>query len=151
MNSHTPPPMSARKPAQQPLPPKPKRQWKLPTAIGATALLIGVGIGTSAAGGVPETPEPEVITETETVTEEVEVEVEVERTPQSCLTAIDYAEEAIGYSSDIINTLSVGIEYYLDGDISGIEASTAQVESLTGDVERITPDYQAARDDCRSK
>lgn len=140
---------------QQPqfAPMKPKKDKKKIWLIAGGALVLmslGFGMGQSAAGEESSTPPvqaeaPEVKTETKTVTEEVEVE----KTPQSCIDALDYGDELIGYFSEALESAADSMGYAMDFDWDSLDGETAKLEKLTPKVEEARSNYDTAAAECR--
>ena len=153
---------------ESPAPASTKRN-KWPAVLAVGAFLLGVGVGAAGAGGAeppaamtkPEpaptvtvtadAPEPEVITETVTVS------------PDSCILALDRAEETFGVTVELAEIVSkMLVEVFPDAvmsaylqDTAGIEAATADLTRLTGDIDKLTAkvekiDYNGPADECRS-
>lgn len=115
-------------------------------ALGAVFGLIlvgasGYGIGQSSADTV-------VKTETETV--EVEVEVEVEKASQSCVDALDYAEDIIHTAAVGMSTAGDMIEAAGTFNVPALEAGTETLNSLTDEVDELNVLYFANASACRA-
>lgn len=113
-------------------------------ALGAVFGLIlvgasGYGIGQSSADTV-------VKTETETV----EVEVEVEKASQSCVNALDYAEDIIHTAAVGMSTAGDMIEAASTFNVPALEAGTETLSSLTDEVDELNVLYFANASACRA-
>lgn len=118
-----------------------KKSIIIPTAVGVVALFIGVGIGTS------DQPEPEVRTETKTVTKEVEVEVV--KVPESCVAAIDGANETMAHLGDALVTASDGVMLAFNRDAAGMESLTADLDGIKASVDASRDQYIIDAADCK--
>lgn len=74
----------------------------------------------------------------------------VKETPQSCIDALGYAEEAIMISADNMDTFSTTIDYIMAGDIDGVNSQTARLDANTDKIEAITGPYKTAAASCRA-
>jgi hypothetical protein len=140
-------------PSENARPPKaPKKKWfrrpaVLLTVFGLGCALVGGGIGAS---GKPEpvtvtkeVPGPErVVTKTETK--------EVEVTPQSCLTALDLAEQGFDYASEAMGYMSAAMTAAGNIDLAGVQQASADLKTVTPKMEALAPKANAAKAECRA-
>jgi hypothetical protein len=119
-----------------PAPPK-RRLWRTRAVVIAAVVgaLLGIGAGTAAQ------PEPSTVTRIEGV---------LEVAPQSCLEALDLADEGFGYAGEALQASADGFDAASRFDVAGIEAATERIELAGDHVEGIITDYQAAKAECRS-
>ena len=75
----------------------------------------------------------------------------VERTPESCIKALDLIQEATGYMADQMGVLADNIYPLAYRDLDQIEANTAKVEALTKKIDVLTEPTRVQVDECRSK
>jgi hypothetical protein len=120
-----------------PKPPIYRRKWAQIVGTGFLAFILGAALAASSP------PEPTVIEvpggepkiETKTVTKTKTVEVE--RTPQSCLTALNIASEAFTKAGDALIAASAG--------------DSTQFQRFVSWAEEQKPELTVASLDCRSK
>ena len=129
-----------------PTPPQPKVPIKLLTvAAGAAfgALCVGVFIGTTAnmatTAKAPQTPitvtaEPQVIT----------------KAPESCLLAIDHANDLMDMYREVILISGDSIGYVLDGDVQGLDTNTDLLNGLKVEVDAALNNYNLAVAECQT-
>lgn len=112
---------------------------------------LGVSIGSGAEDGAPATAEPvvkEVKVEVpgETITETVEVEV----VPQSCLDALDDADDVMLLAAEGFDASSRGFYAAAEFDIASLEAATADLNGLAPQMRQSVDAYRATANQCRS-
>lgn len=146
------------------------RMRKVTEVFGVTAAVVialGLGVGIGGAGQRTATAEPSptlspvpsptptpssVPTVTVMAKPEVKtVTVEVEKTPASCLAALDLASEGIGYMTETMNLSTSSIRAAGNYDIETIRSNLAKVNDLAAKVEAITPRMATQVAACRAK
>ena len=135
----------------------PKSGWskKKTLLAGAGVLLFGIIIGSCGASGGTETTSTPAPTETETVEvpgpeRVVEKEVEVPVTPDSCLEALDLAEQGFDLASQTISIMNDALQAAANLNVAGIESATAQLEVLQPELESIVGPMNEAKAECRA-
>ena len=130
-----------------PTPPQPKVPIKLLTvAAGAAfgALCVGVFIGTTAnmatTAKAPQTSAPI------TVTAEPQV---ITKAPESCLLAIDHANDLMDMYREVILISGDSIGYVLDGDVQGLDTNTNLLNGLKVEVDAALNNYNLAVAECQ--
>jgi hypothetical protein len=116
-----------------PAPPK-RRLWRTRAVVIATVVGALIGIGAGAAIQ----PEPSTVTKTEAVA------------PQSCLDALDLADEGFTYAGEAMGAASDGFDAASRFDIAGLKAASGRITAAGDKIQGITGAYQAAKADCRS-
>lgn len=124
-----------------------------------TLLLTGVGvvgiiIGSAATGGAPE---PEVVVEEKVVEKEVpvekivekEVEVVTEKTPASCIDALDLAEEINQINVQVHELSASSFDAVSSFDYAKVNSNSSKVSSLTPKLTELVSDYNAKSGVCR--
>jgi hypothetical protein len=114
-----------------PAPPK-GRLWRTRALVIAAIVagLVGAGVGAATR------PEPTTTT--------------VAVAPQSCLDALDLADQGFTYAGEAMGAASDGFDAASRFDIAGLKDASARITAAGGKIEGITADYQAAKADCRS-
>lgn len=127
-----------------------QKRWAWP-AVAAAALLVGTGIGSATQ------PEPTTQTVTQTKVRTVPgptktvVKTDVqEKTPASCLTALDYADQGFGYASESMGYAQEGFEAVSNLDIDKLQQVTPKLQRVNEKIGSLAPKYRAAKDACRS-
>jgi hypothetical protein len=118
-----------------PAPPK-RRLWRTRALVIAAGIAAVIGAGAGAATQ----PEPNTVTKTEIV----------EVAPQSCLDAIDLADEGFTYSAEAMDAAADGFGAASRFDVAGLNAASDRISAAGGKIQGITADYQTAKADCRS-
>jgi len=132
-----------------PQPPKqPKRFGWIAAGLFALGGLTvgGLAAGTTATNSAASMPAP-VPTATVTTTTPAE---EVETTPQSCLDALDYADEGFGYASKVIGHVRDAIDAIMIYDVAGVRRSTVKIEKVSDKMGNLAPKYNSAKSECRA-
>ena len=134
---------------------KRKRVW-VPVAV---LLSFGTGVG-AGGGGADSTPKTvtvekrvEVPGPERVVTKEVpgpERVVTVTKTPASCITALDRADEGFTYAADGFGFAAVGFEAIRLNDVASVKRATAGLEGVGAKVGILMPKYRAANEACRA-
>ena len=123
----------------QPLaPPKKKRRWLVPAAAAFVALVVGYGMGsTDSSEAEPATTKTETVTETQTV----------EVAPQSCLDALDAADQvrkdaAKGFDLTIRFTeiSQQWPDLVLRAAQAGATLDSAEISAITSEIDGMTTD-----------
>ena len=134
---------------------KQKRVW-VPVAV-LLSFGIGVGAGSGGADSTPKTvtvekrvevPGPERV-----VTKDVpgpERVVTVTKTPASCITALDRADEGFAYSADGFGFAADAFKATSLNDVAGIKRANAGLEGVNTKVGILVPKYLAAKEACRA-
>lgn len=119
--------------------------------IGGFALF-GIGAGAGAAGGAPEavTVEKRVEVPVEKVVTK-EVKVDVEKTPASCIRALDLAGEAMGIMAQVADLGGDTAIAAGTGNVRELNSITAQLEALNVEIVDLNAPTATAASDCRSK
>jgi hypothetical protein len=118
-----------------PAPPK-RRLWRTRAVVIAATVGALIGIGAGAATR----PEPSTVTRTEAV----------EVAPQSCLDALDLADEGFTYAGEAMGAASDGFDAASRFDVDGLNAASDRITAAGDKIQGITAAYQAAKADCRS-
>jgi hypothetical protein len=121
------------------LPPAPPKRWLWRTRAVVTAAVVGALLGIGA--GTAAQPEPSTVTRIEGV---------LEVAPQSCLDALDLADEGFTYAGEAMGAASDGFDAASRFDVAGLNDASARIRRAGDQIESITADYQAAKADCRS-
>jgi len=125
---------------------KPPRRWLKPGLV-AVGILLAYAIG--AAGG-GETPVPAAMpAPTVTVTEPAPPAGVVERTPQSCLDALDYADEGFGLAAKVIGYMEPAIQAVLTMDAAKMNQITHKIDAVNKKMDKVGPAYRDAADECQ--
>lgn len=125
-------------------------------ALGAAGALLVFGLGAATASGgkgsaQAAAPEPKPApTVTVTAPAPEPVVKTVEKTPQSCLDALDRAGAAIGFMSDIGPLSGKAVQAAFIRDAAGLEAITSQVQALNDRLKKATPGIASASQECRA-
>lgn len=90
------------------------------------------------------TPAPTV-----TVTAEP-VEVEVEKTPDSCLRALDLADEGFDITFRVFGYFGPAIQAVLDMNLSKMNQINRKIRKATKRMGKIGPKYNAAKAECKA-
>lgn len=104
-------------------------------AATLTTGAIGVFIGTTLT-------EPDVVTRTETV--------EVATVPDSCLTALDHADESLDLSAEGFVILAGGFDAASRFDLDGVEQTARDMRDLNPLMGDASAAFRSARDECRA-
>ncbi|NLE17168.1 MAG: hypothetical protein GX632_01340 [Propioniciclava sp.] len=161
--------------ASQPLPsmplspaPKKKAWWKTTPAIAGVSLLLGVGLGNAAGGGgsgaaapapaptvtvTAPAPAPEPVPTVTVTAEATQTETIVEKTPESCLKALDLAGEIMdAVATEHLEMSEAAFTASQTGDvITFAERISEAMGKLTDTSNRLQPQVLVAASDCRSK
>ena len=70
--------------------------------------------------------------------------------PQSCLAALDMADEAMGIAADGFSTSTDMMGAIFDSDYMELESLTRDLDGLTDRMNEISPKYNKAKSDCRA-
>jgi hypothetical protein len=106
-----------------------------------------LGAGMAGAGQTP--PAPQTV-EVPGPVKEVVKEVKVEKTPQSCLAALDLADQGFKYSSEAMRAAADGFHAAARFDVSGIEAANADLTAVNEKMSAMAPDLQTQKAECRA-
>lgn len=129
------------------IPPQPKVPIKfLAIAAGAAfgALCVGVFIGTTA--NMATTSKASQPSAPITVTAEPQV---ITKAPESCLLAIDYANDLIDMYREVILISGDSIGYVLDGNVQGLDTNTDLLNGLKVEVDATINNYDLAVAKCQ--
>lgn len=120
---------------------------------------VAIALALTACGGDP-APVPTV---TATVTAEplpavtvtpapiVKVETKtVNKTPQSCLDAIDYGEQGFDLAAESAEAAVAGFQAIADQDISAMEDVTQTIQSINGRLSETGDKWNASKTECRN-
>jgi hypothetical protein len=117
----------------------------LATAVIALTIGAAGASGSTAAAEVP-TPTP---TATVTVPGPTET-VTVEKTPASCLTALDLADKGFGFASEGFSAASDALTAVSNMDVAGIEDANVKLGDTAASFGTLAPEYAAAKAECRA-
>jgi len=73
-----------------------------------------------------------------------------EVTPDSCLRALELADEGFGYAADGMNATGRIFTAVTELDVDAIRAATAEIGTAADGMGPLVAQYHAARDDCRA-
>lgn len=128
---------------------------RIVTGVGL-ALAFGVGAAAgsgSADDGAPATAPPpeEIVKEVEVPVEVVKTEtVEVEVVPQSCLDALDDADDVMLLAADGFDASSRGFYAASEFDVASLEAAAADLNGLAPQMSQSVDAYLVTANQCRS-
>ena len=142
MSNQFPSPAQYDAPMPVAVPPKPSKLKRFGLPVGL--LLLGLMLG-GVVGAVAK-PDPPVQVQEKIV----EKKVEVPTTPQSCLTAITYAEQIISSSGRTVGVFVDVLDAVKTFNAAKITALSPKIDDETTLITGITPKYQSARDSCRA-
>ena len=74
----------------------------------------------------------------------------VEKTPQSCLDALDYADQGFEYAAKVLGYVEDAINAILSYDVARINRITDKVNGVSEKMGDLSPKYNAAKTDCRA-
>lgn len=138
-----------QQPQYAPMQPK-KDKKKIWLYAGGALVLMSLGFGMGQGASAEEAAEPAPVeAKTETVTETVTEEVE--KTPQSCIDALDYSDELTGYFSEALGVAADSMEHATTFDWDALDEDTAELERLTPLVETARSNYDTAAAKCRTR
>jgi hypothetical protein len=134
-----------------PQPPKKKDHTLLIVcAILGSVLLVLVLLGSCVASlGTPSSKPNSPPAPAATVTATAPATV-VEKTPQSCLDALDYADQGFGIAAKVIGYMEPAIRAVFSMDTAKIEQITRKINKQTEKIDKVGPKYQAAKAECRA-
>ena len=110
-------------PAAQP-PSKSKTRWVLPVALLVGGLIVGGAVGAS-------TRKTSIIT------------------PDSCITALDLANEGFSAAADAIGAATDGMTAASKFSSSGLSRASDDMEEASDEIVALAPKYKAAEQECR--
>jgi hypothetical protein len=128
-----------------------RRHW-LALVLVLVALFVGVGIGS----GSPQTVAgPERIVNVPGPERVVNHDVPgpervVEKSPKSCLLALDLADTGFGYSQDAMTIVAAAFEAISNGDVEGLTTETGKLKGVSDKFTVLAPKYNAAKAECRA-
>lgn len=70
--------------------------------------------------------------------------------PQSCLDALDYADQGFGYAGTGMQAASDGFAAVARGDLDGVLEATRVMKETTPKLTALAPQYNAAKAACRA-
>ena len=132
-----------------------KKTWVVVSGAATLAFIVGAGVGAS---NPAPAPEPKVVTKTVTKTETKEVE----KTPLSCLKALDEAQSAFQIVANVVEATSdyptmVGeaAQAGFDADADALDDILKRMEKVTDTLSSSTSklnkiDFAASAEACRS-
>jgi len=130
------------------------RHAKRPGRWRALLILVGIGVFTLSGCGQTAAPEASGSTPTVTVTAvpkpKATVTKEVKVTPDSCLLALDLADEGFGYAADALNAASDGFTAIGNFDLDAMDAASSDMNAATSKISRISDKYNSAKAKCRA-
>ena len=107
-------------------------------------LLFGVVIGSCTSGGSDRTTTADA--PTVTVTKEAEVSV----VPESCLNALDSADQGFELAGEALLIMGQAFEAISQADVATLEDALAAMDSVTAETEPVLTEYRAQAESCRS-
>lgn len=130
--------------------PKPKGKWytKPLVWVPAIALVCGLAIGSGSASAQTVEVEKRVEVPVEKI---VNRTVEKEVTPESCIKAIDTAQQALFYSADSMGIFNEAMQAASTMDVAGIYAASSKLEALNPKISALTEPMRVSVADCRAK
>lgn len=121
-----------------PTPPKQQAWWKKAVVIlPIGAFILGSGLGAM--------NKPDPVTVPGPTVEKI-----VEVTPQSCLTALDHAEQGFTYAALIITYLNDGVQAAGKLDADGLNEASGKMALVNPKLEALVPKSKAAASECRA-
>jgi hypothetical protein len=123
------------------------KKFLLYTVAAALGLFAGIGIGAASdsGGSTVAAPTPTVtatVTKTDTVTKT--------STPDSCLLALDLADEGFGLAVQAMEAASDGFTAVAEYDITALEEVNDRISGLGEEIGEKADPYNAAKAECRS-
>jgi len=104
-------------------PRKSKTRWVLPVALLVGGLIVGGAVGAS---GKP-----------------------AAATPESCIKALDLADEGFSAAADAIGAATDGLTAASEFSSSGLSRASDDMEEASDEIVALAPKYKAAQQECR--
>ena len=131
----------------------PNQKWLGVTAAVLLSLGAGIAVGSSGTETVTVETRVEVPGPERVVTKDVpgpERVVTITKTPASCLTALDLAENGFELASSGFGFSADGWRSASEGNAAGMNQSVAGMNGVVAKMKVLAPKWQSARDACRA-